>query len=430
MAKVEGDSMSWEDVANRTPKPERKSNNFGVRQGPIKRIEDFIARHQIKARGPMPYKKDAMKWQIDCPFNPEHKSPDALITVADSGAIGFKCSHDGCSDKRGWKQLREHFGETGPEPQELKRPRVGEFPALRHAVQATRYLLDPELPEGSIVALVGPSGCGKSTLAAAWVREAIALGRPVLILDRENPQDVAVDRANRVALADSPLLQYAGGWLGEVPEPDDKDVIEWIEASEQGALIVVDSTIAFLGGDENSATDMRRFMDKLRALSNLGATVVVIHHDGKAVTAKDYRGSSDFKGSLDQAFHMTNNVPDGRLDRITLRCFKSRYGFVGSLYYTYDGGKFKRDDSRMAKAKSTADKLLDLLRKNQPVSKHKFEQLAIKAGLGRNEARDFIDAGVNEGSIVGESAGGSRGGGGVLYSLACNSISGNENFAF
>jgi len=421
--------MSWEDVANRTPKPECKSHKFGVRQGPIKRIEDFIARHQIKARGPMPYKKDAVKWQIDCPFNPEHKLPDALITLADSGAIGFKCSHDGCSDKRGWKQLREHFGETGPEPQELNRPRLGECPPLRHAVQATRYLLDPELPEGSIVALVGPSGCGKSTLAAAWVRDAIALERPVAVLDRENPQDVAVDRANRVALADGPLLQYFGGWLGEVPEPDDKDVIEWIEANP-GALVVVDSMIAFLGGDENSATDMRRFMDKLRALSNLGATVVVIHHDGKAVTAQVYRGSSDFKGSLDQAFHMTNNVPDGRLDRITLKCFKSRYGLVGNLYYTYDGGKFTRNDSRIAEAKSTADKLLDLLRKNQPVSKKKFSEiLAVKAGLGRNEARDFLDAGVNEGSIVGDPASGKRGGG-MLYSLASDSILGNENFPF
>jgi KaiC/GvpD/RAD55 family RecA-like ATPase len=424
--------MSWlRDVADRTPKPEPKSHNFGVHQGGgngLQRVRDFISRHQIQAKGPTAYKKDVQKWQIDCPFNPGHKSPDAIITLADSGAIGFKCSHDSCADKRSWKQLREHFGESGTEvvQQELQRPRVGEFPALRHAVKATRYLLNPELPEGCIVALVGPSGCGKSTLAAAWAREAIALDRSVLILDRENPQDVVVDRADRVGLADGPLLQYAGGWLGEVPEPDDKDLIEWIMRNEQGSLVVVDSMIAFLGGDENSATDMRRFMDKLRALSNLGATVLVIHHDGKATTAKDYRGSSDFKGSLDQAFHVTNSVPDGRLDRLTLRCFKSRYGLVGSLYYVYEEGKFRRADSRIAKAQSEADTLRELLRQVQPVSKTKFVEQAISAGVPRDTARGFIDSGLTEGTVIAYP--GERGG--KLYSLSDGMISGGDTFEF
>ena len=125
--------MSWVDVANRTPEPAHKSHRFGVHQGgnSLKRIDDFIARHKIEARGPIPY-KDGLKWQIDCPFNPEHKSPDALITVTEDGAIGFKCSHDGCSDKRGWKQLREHFGESGPEP-------VQEFTAIEDLPDVDTY---------------------------------------------------------------------------------------------------------------------------------------------------------------------------------------------------------------------------------------------------------------------------------------------------
>ena len=38
-------------------------------------------------------------------------------------------------------------------------------------------------------------------------------------------------------------------------------------------------------------------------------------------------------GLIDQAFHVTNISSDGKLDRIRLRCFKSRFGLSGNLVY-------------------------------------------------------------------------------------------------
>ena len=210
-----------------------------------------------------------------------------------------------------------------------------------------RYVRDQELPEGAVVALTGDSECGKSSVVTAWVRDAIALqGRPALILDRENPLEVVQDRMTRLDFADSPLLHWFGGWHdAPVPAPDSRLIVRWVKAQTLKPIVVIDTIVAFMdGADENSASEMRSFMNKARRLADLGATVAVIHHSGKADSSTDFRGSSDFKASVDVAFHVTNLSSDGKLlDRVTLRCFKSRYGFTGSIVYHYDGGRFVRD---------------------------------------------------------------------------------------
>lgn len=49
------------------------------------------------------------KYILDsCPFNHDHKAPDSMITVGASGAIGFKCLHNSCQDKK-WKDVRLLF---------------------------------------------------------------------------------------------------------------------------------------------------------------------------------------------------------------------------------------------------------------------------------------------------------------------------------
>ena len=44
----------------------------------------------------------------ECPFDHNHKSPDSMITVGASGAIGFKCFHNSCADKT-WRDVRLLF---------------------------------------------------------------------------------------------------------------------------------------------------------------------------------------------------------------------------------------------------------------------------------------------------------------------------------
>lgn len=287
-----------------------------------------------------------------------------------------------------------------------KPSRVIDLPAVRDCGAADiEYLREPELPTGTVVALTGDSGSGKSSLVTAWARDAVV---PVLFLDRENPVTVIIDRLDRLGFADCPRLRFWGGWLPEeAPLPDSPVVIEWVKSCEPRPLVVVDSLVAFHSGDENDASVCRGFMHRCRRLADLGATIVIIHHDGKSETAKDYRGSSDFKAAIDLGFHVTNFGTDGRLDKLVLRPFKQRIQVGAELTYEYAQGRFLRVEA--AEARQTAsEQLMALLRLNPGVTQRKFEELATARNLGRNRARTFLNNGLLSKSIRPETVG--RGG--------------------
>jgi hypothetical protein len=284
------------------------------------------------------------------------------------------------------------------------------IPAVSESGAAVvEYLRNPELPKGAVVALTGDAGCGKSTLAAAWARDAITQGVPTLILDRENPRAVVAERNERIGLADGPLYRHWGGWMPqEAPQPDAPAVMDWVRLSAPRPLVVVDSFSAFGPMDQNDAGECRAFMHRCRRAADLGATVLLMHNDGKAESARDYRGSSDFKAAVDLAFHVSNFGLDGLLDRLVLRPFKTRFpGFSGELVYSYARGRLERGETGEAR-QSVSEQLTALLRLNPGVTAKTFEDLAHERGLGRNRARAFLGEGITSKGIRFEPA--SKGG--------------------
>jgi hypothetical protein len=117
------------------------------------------------------------------------------------------------------------------------------------------------------------------------------------VLDRENPIAVVAERLERLGITDGALLRYWGGWLSEqAPQPNHPKVVEWAKSCEPRPLVIVDSLVAFHGGDENDAGEMRAFMQQCRMLADLGATVAVLHHDGKGDNAKRFPRFQRFQG--------------------------------------------------------------------------------------------------------------------------------------
>lgn len=57
-----------------------------------------------------PY-KGTFKYQVDCPHDPHHKSPDAWVTD-EGGTWQFSCSHNSCKNRSTWQAFKDAHGIT------------------------------------------------------------------------------------------------------------------------------------------------------------------------------------------------------------------------------------------------------------------------------------------------------------------------------
>lgn len=78
------------------PKQQQASGKFN--------LEEFLAKY-LKAQEPVSH-QGGRKWVLEeCPFNPDHKAPDASVFELADGTIGFKCFHNSCFGKH-WGDVR------------------------------------------------------------------------------------------------------------------------------------------------------------------------------------------------------------------------------------------------------------------------------------------------------------------------------------
>jgi energy-coupling factor transporter ATP-binding protein EcfA2 len=268
-------------------------------------------------------------------------------------------------------------------------------------VSPIEYLEEPLLPVSALIGITGDAGCGKSTLLCALAGKISARGIPALILDRDNPLPVIHSRFERLGIRDGPMFGIWGGWCKQEPPGFDSPVLLSLATTcEPKPLIILDCLGAFYEGDENDASTMRGFLRPARNLTNLGCTVAVIHNDGKSESAREYRGSKAFKDAVDVAFHVTNNRKDGPLDVLTVRSYKSRFGFTGALVYRYANGKVVRADAPANPATPDhTSALRQLLAGHCGIGSREFIKLALDNQIPERASRAFLKDGISSSEI-------------------------------
>jgi AAA domain len=373
-------------------------------------------------KGPEQY-DGGRRWTLrSCRFNPQHEKP--VVIELPGGALVYRCLHKSCA-QNDWKALRrliepnyrewtQRPGEprlnsgdlaAGPGASDDARPRItdlSQIPSVFSIESQLNWCVDGMIAQGSVTLICAESGTGKTWLgyylAGCIARGVPVLGyavrcSPVLYLDGENPVYVVKQRLSDLGIEETTNLTVWGGWNISPPVgPDDPLVIEF--ARQNKGVIVYDSLIEFHPGSEQSSTETRAFMRFFRTLANLGATVIILHHTGKAESSKQYRGSSDIKAAVDTAYLLTPNSSDSDgLRDLSMNCFKARLAPPQHFGMEFKKGHgFVRREA-FKPTRNATEIIAEILAENPNINQTKIVQLGSAAGCTKRQIEDNLRSG-------------------------------------
>ncbi|MBI4891573.1 MAG: bifunctional DNA primase/polymerase [Acidobacteria bacterium] len=307
---------------------------------------------------------------------------------------------------------QERTEKSGPAEDQTQHliQRIEDLPTIATVTaRPIEWVIGGILPASSIVMLSGKPGHFKSTVASALVGHSTSgapfCGRAVqrreaLVIDKENPAPVVLDRLQRLGMTDGYGLYWWGGWNAEEPpHPGGAVILDWIARTTPKPILVVDSLVAFLNADENSSTEVRAFMHTLRRIAQTGATVILVHHSGKSDTAADYRGSSDIEASVDVAYHVSNVGDPARLERVKLRAFKARVMVEPEMVFEFDERESIWAESNSRGVATNSELFAKILSENPGIGSVEFERIAVERRLGRDRARQWLESSKAAGTV-------------------------------
>ena len=283
-------------------------------------LEEFLARH-LHARAPVPY-EGGRKWVLEhCPFNNDHRSPDAAIFERPNGSLGFRCLHNSCANKT-WADVRAMFSaretQRANAPPKAAEP-VSEALTVRDVlglnIQPPEMLIDDVLPRRGACLMTGAQKSGKTLLSA---QAAIAVASKKFLFDNYS---VAASGAAMIVEQDDPsgsaafqeIYRRAGVpkdarilFHARAPFPIGEAFIEWLEreiVKHSLVCIVLDSYTAMRPTRKPGADLVQLERSEITMLDELGkrrdCLIIVIHHESgrtkaTAVLDWDARGAGTY----------------------------------------------------------------------------------------------------------------------------------------
>ena len=296
-------------------------------------VEEWLSDHGIGVDKINTTSDGAVKYVLEeCPFNSSHKSPDSMVIVQPSGAIGFRCLHNSCID-RTWQDLRLKFEpDAYDDDREEREKRISEgwaahkkylitqqtedkekvkksVPVLQgisaqdlqgKEFSATYYAVDDMIPEGYTV-IAAPPKTGKSWLMLDMCLK-VAKGEKflgfethksdTLYLALEDGDKFEQERLNIVCPEDAPTncrfvfsgtVPLAEGFLFQL------DAL--IKKHPETKLVVID-TLSYVQhrqskGESAYQCDSRTGRDIKEYADENGIAIVVVTHTTKMIHAED-----------------------------------------------------------------------------------------------------------------------------------------------
>lgn len=182
----------------------------------------------------------------------------------------------------------------------------------------------------------------------------------ILLLDRENDPYLIKKRLELLKIEDKGLLYYNNFRQSLRKEEYLDATLAYIEELGPG-VVVLDSMVRFLDGNENSSEEVSKFFNRfVNPIKDMGINVIIIHHNNKnpeAQGSNKMRGSSDFSAFPDCTIQIkkrkigietvleikqTDNRHDEELERFGVKIESDHE----SISFTYLDGMELEDDKR------------------------------------------------------------------------------------
>jgi hypothetical protein len=276
-------------------------------------LDSFLETYEVPTTGDWFNKGKQWYRPIACPWEATHENSNqgtsTCIVYTEGAGYGFDCKHR-CAGKT-WKEFRAEvqgrfsdrkfsFVETaevimGSAPAETTQPtdwraRYHSFEEMDNAPKPT-FLIEGFLQKDVITALAAPVAQRKSLIAANVVH-ACCTKEPlfdhfpvteqptrVLYLCPEMGLLSFTDRLRKLG-----LMQYVGKTLfcRTMNSEGSVSLCDLTTEELTGAVVIVDTAVRFIKGDENSSEHMRVFAEDCFNLMKGGAaSVLVLFHSGK-----------------------------------------------------------------------------------------------------------------------------------------------------
>ena len=293
--------------------PKREQQRAGAGSIPPFDLDGFLGRLGIEYSADIHDGSERFKLER-CPFNPDHVNGEAAIFRTPDGALGFKCFHNSCADRR-WRDVRELVDG----PRETRQADGGRFGADGGETHSSALVLlagesvHPEpiswlwkdwLAQGKLHILAGAPGTGKTTIALALAATVTSGGRwpdgsrasagSVLMASFEDdPADTLAPRLIAMG-ADMTRIKFLsavreGDKLRSLHAGDHASLLAEAIRDHDVRLVIVDPIISALGSfDSHKNAETRQALQPFADVAaDTGAALLGIAHFSKGTAGRE-----------------------------------------------------------------------------------------------------------------------------------------------
>ena len=224
--------------------------------------------------------------------------------------------------------------ETAPEQQSPLNIMLSQREVLGMLEDASDVELAGPLAKGMINVFIATSGSGKSLLAflVSWNELKNGQFKKVFYLDLDNPHSIYKDRYSNFPLLDGffYFTEYIidkklDEQFGLFPVEKATTFLSELSKSQYAteSLIVIDSLQNFV--DYNDLRELKKFFRLLKQFTNMGATVLVLHHKSSKQESPSFKGLSYIKDASDVLWEIVPDIKkNGEISSFRMTCVKNR----------------------------------------------------------------------------------------------------------